>query len=109
MAEVRYHPEAPEELANLDLTERVALQHAVEKLEAYGSRLPFPHQSKVQGARDLRELRPRAGRSPCRGSYRQVARDVFVIGAIGSEAKRDPDGFRWAVRQAERRLDALEM
>ena len=36
------------------------MQHAVEKLEVYGDQLPFPHSTRVRGAAQLRELRPRA-------------------------------------------------
>src|SRR3989442_2217515 len=109
MADVRYHPEAERELREVEASERVAIVHAVEKLEAMGSRLAYPHQSKVQGARDLRELRPRAGRSPYRAFYRQLARERFVIGAIGPEAEHDRRGFRRAVDEAQRRLDSLQI
>jgi hypothetical protein len=58
--DVLFHPEAEAELAALPEPERAALDHAFEKLEALGIRLPFPHQSDVQGAEGVRELRPRA-------------------------------------------------
>ena len=60
-----------------------------------------------QGADRLRELRPRAGRSPWRAFYRRVGGDV-VIAAIGPEANVDPRAFRQAVRAAEDRLAELE-
>ncbi len=85
------------------------MERAVEKLEALGSRLLFPHQSKVRGAHDLRELRPRAGRSRYRAFYRQVAWEDFVIAAIGPESQRDATGFRQRVREAERRLGAVDL
>ncbi|MGH3697530.1 MAG: type II toxin-antitoxin system RelE/ParE family toxin [Pseudonocardiaceae bacterium] len=50
--------------------ERHALYNAVAKLQAIGPDLGYPHTSAVQGAYQLRELRPRAGRSPWRGLYR---------------------------------------
>lgn len=81
------------------------MDHAVEKLEAMGMRLPFPHQSDVRGARNLRELRPRSGRSPWRAFTGGSGRP-FVIGAVGPEAAVDRRGFDRAVRVAERRLDA---
>jgi hypothetical protein len=56
--------------------------NAVEKLTVFGPALPFPHSSAIQGAERLRELRPRAGRSPWRGFYRRLG-DVLVISAIG--------------------------
>ncbi len=108
MADVRYHPDAERELDDLDVSERAAVVHAVEKLIAMGSRLPYPHQSKVKEAQDLRELRPRGGRSPNRAFYRQVARERFVIAAIGPEAEHEPRAFERAVRNAERHLEALE-
>ncbi len=83
------------------------MDHAFEKLEALGVRLPFPHQSDVQGAEGVRELRPRGGRSRWRAFYRRIG-DAMVVGAVGPEAKVDRRGFRRAVRLAARRLDALE-
>lgn len=43
MATVGLLPDAEEELEALPLTEEVALRTVMEKLEALGSRLPFPH------------------------------------------------------------------
>lgn len=83
------------------------MQNALEKLMVYGDQLPFPHSSKVKGAIHLRELRPRAGRSPWRAFYRRIA-DTIVIGAIGPEAEADPHGFRRAVQAAAERLIQLE-
>jgi hypothetical protein len=44
---------------------------AVDKLRELGPHLPFPHASAVRGneGAGLRELRPRAGRSPWRAIY----------------------------------------
>ncbi len=94
------------ERTQLSARDRVALEHAVEKLELTGAQLPAPHQSKVLGAEGLRELRPRAGRSSFRAFYRQID-EWMVIGAIGPEAKSDPKGFRRAVKKAEERLNAF--
>jgi len=82
-----------------------ALDRVVDKLEAFGPQLPYPHQSDVRGADDLRELRPRAGRSPWRAFYRRIG-DDFIIAAVGPEAETNPTGFRRAVRSAESRLAA---
>lgn len=106
---VVYHPDAEAELAQLPPTERTALAHAVEKLEALGPRLPFPHQSKVSGSEgSVRELRPRAGRSPWRGFYDRRG-DTFVVAAIGPEAEVDRRGFDRTVAAARRRLDEIEI
>lgn len=104
---VVYLPDAERERAALPAGERVALYHAVAKLEAIGPSLGFPHSSAVQGGKQLRELRPRAGRSPWRALYRLVG-EVFVIAAVGPEAQRDPRGFARACRAAEQRLSAVE-
>lgn len=104
---VRMHPAAAQEYRLLPEREREAMLHAREKLEAVGGRLGFPHSSAVQGADRLRELRPRAGRSPWTGLYRRVGSD-FVLAAIGPEATVDPRGFRQAVRAAEDRLVEVE-
>lgn len=77
------------------------MDHAFEKLEALGIRLPFPHQSDVRGAEGIRELRPRGGRSRWRAFYRRIG-DAMVIGAVGPEAEVDRRGFRRAVRLAVR-------
>jgi hypothetical protein len=104
---VVFHPEAEHELTTLDTAARAAVMHSVDKLAALGPALPFPHQSNVQRAEGLRELRPRAGRSRWRALYGRVA-DVFVIAAIGPEASVDPRRFRRAVAVATRRLTEVE-
>lgn len=105
--EVRFHEAARVELAALQTPERRAVDHAVEKLWACGEDLPFPHTSKVQGARNLFELRPRAGRSPWRAFYRRVG-TVMVVAAIGPEARANPRGFARAVAAAQQRLAQLQ-
>jgi len=87
--------------------EKAALINAEAKLAALGPGLPYPHSSAVRGADRLRELRPRGGRSPWRGLYRQVA-DEFVIAAVCPEAEVDPRGFAAACRRAEVRLAEME-
>jgi hypothetical protein len=101
------HPDAESELVALPSAEAVAMQHGIEKLRAFGDRLGYPHSSQVKGASALRELRPRAGRSPWRGFYRRRG-DMLVLAAIGPEANADRQGFRGAVQAAEDRLAALE-
>ncbi|MGH8987201.1 MAG: hypothetical protein ACRDXC_01200, partial [Acidimicrobiales bacterium] len=61
---VVYLPDAVQEREKLPSRERRALHNATLKLQAIGSALGYPHTSAVQGASGLRELRPRAGRSP---------------------------------------------
>jgi ribosome-binding protein aMBF1 (putative translation factor) len=89
---VVFHPHAEAELTGLITGERTAILHAVDKLSALGPQLPFPHQSHVEGAQGVRELRPRAGRSRWRAFYGQVG-EAFVIAAIGPEAQVDRRGF----------------
>jgi hypothetical protein len=96
-----------EELNSLPQGERHAMQNALEKLAVYGDKLPFPHSSKVKGTGQLQELRPRAGRSPWRAFYRRIGETV-VVGAIGPEARVDPQGFRRSIRSAVERLITLE-
>jgi hypothetical protein len=104
MWSVEWHPSAVEELMRLPAHEQVALDHAVEKLAALGPRLPYPHQSAVQGQQGLRELRPRGGRSPWRALYERRG-SAFVVGAVAPEAEVNPRGFDRAVRLARRRLE----
>jgi hypothetical protein len=59
---------------------------ALGKLREIGPALGHPHTSNVQSARNLGEVRPRQGRSPWRGLYRQIGQ-VFVVGA---SARRPP-------------------
>lgn len=75
------------------------------ELEQLGADLLFPHQSHVQRAAGLRELRPQAGRSPWRAFYRRVG-DALVVAAITREANVDRRGFNRAVQVAEARLEA---
>jgi hypothetical protein len=103
---VFFHPEAVAERASLEIRERVAVDHAVEKLRALGIALGSPHSSKIRGATKIRELRPRAGRSRTRAFYAQV-RDSFVVLAIGPEASVDPRGFKQAITLAEVRLGEI--
>jgi hypothetical protein len=104
---VAYLPEAEQELNKLPGAEQAAVRNAERKLESLGPRLPYPHSSDVRGAEGLRELRPRAGRSPWRALYRQAG-DTFVIAAICPEAKQDPRGFRQACERAAARLAEVE-
>lgn len=84
------------------------MERAVEKLTVFGPYLTYPHQSAVRGAgTGLRELRPRAGRSPWRALYRRIG-DVFVIAAIAPEAQADRRGFDRAAAAAEARLHDTE-
>jgi hypothetical protein len=106
--QVIFHPDAEAELSELPLRERAAMVNAVEKLIALGPTLPFPHQSDVRGVEDVRELRPRAGRSAWRAFYRRIG-NVFVVGALGPEAESDERGFNRAVMQAMVRLHDIEL
>jgi hypothetical protein len=106
---VRYHPKAWAEADAVPAHERKAVDNAVDKLASLGPLLPFPHSSKVMGdpGGSLRELRPRAGRSPWRCIYERIG-DVFVIGAVAPEAQKDRAGFDRAVSAAKTRLAEIE-
>ncbi|MBO4205050.1 type II toxin-antitoxin system RelE/ParE family toxin [Micromonospora echinofusca] len=104
---VLVHPEADLELGKIGPRERVAILNALKKLQEIGPTLGYPHTSDIRGANALRELRPRAGRSPWRAFYRQIG-SALVVGAIGPEAEVDPRGFRRATSNAEQRLDEVE-
>lgn len=106
---VRYHPKARAEADALPVHEQKAIDGAVDKLASLGPLLPFPHSSKVMGdpGGSLRELRPRAGRSPWRCIYERIG-DVFVIGAVGPEAQENKAGFDSAVGAAKARLAEID-
>jgi hypothetical protein len=71
---VRYHPKTRAEADAVPAQERKAVDNAVDKLASLGPLLAFPHSSKVMGdpGGSLRELRPRAGRSPWRCIYERI-------------------------------------
>lgn len=100
---VIYLEEAEQELRFLPDEEVGAILHVAEKLGARGILLGFPHSSAVRGFAGLRELRPRAGRSPWRAFYGRSG-DAFTIAAIGPEAEQDRRGFERAARNAVVRL-----
>jgi hypothetical protein len=104
---IRYLEGATRERDAMPPAERVALDRAAEKLEAFGPQLPFPHQSSVRQGAGLRELRPRAGRSAWRAFYQRVG-DVFIIAAVGPEAEADLRGFERAVTNALTRLEEVD-
>ncbi len=104
---VVYLPEAEQEQARLPVRERTALHNAVVKLQALGPTLGYPHSSAVRSVEQLRELRPRAGRSPWRGLYRQVG-ETFVLAAIAPEAQHNEKKFQQACRAALDRLREVE-
>jgi len=104
---VYLHPDADLELDKLPATERSAVLNAVEKLEHLGPALSFPHSSAVRGVDDLRELRPRQGRSPWRAFYRGIG-VAYVVGAVGPEYQVSPRGFQKALVAAQRRLEEVE-
>ncbi len=102
-------PEGPSGGNAVPEHERKAIDNAVDKLASLGPLLAFPHSSKIMGdpGGSLRELRPRAGRSPWRCIYQRIG-DVFVIGAVAPEAQKDKAGFERAVSAAKSRLAEVE-
>lgn len=108
--EVKWHTKADvEREAIVDVSERVAIQNAIAKLEVDGPALRAPHQSGVKGAvgEGLRELRPRQGRSRWRPIYRRFG-EFFVILAVAPEAEIDSAGYEGQVREAQKRRISLE-
>ena len=101
--EIEYLGEAVAELTALPRGERVAMLNALDKLSVVGDQLPHPHSSQVKGTR-LRELRPRAGRSPWRALYLRIG-DRLVIAAICPEAQHDARGFARGLVVAQERLE----
>jgi hypothetical protein len=99
------HPEFDRELADVarrDQAEAGALKQAVRVLTSADDLVGFPWTSAVRGAKGLRELRPRAGRSRYRILYRRKG-DVLVLLGIAPEASTDPRRFNRACRIALQR------
>lgn len=107
---VVWHPGAETERDSIvDQREAVAISHAIEKLDALGYRLRFPHCRAVQGSDSgLWELRPRGGKSRWRPIYRRADETTFVVLAVGLEAEVDRPAFDQAVREAATRFADLE-
>lgn len=99
---------AAKERDQLPARERLAIYNAVRKLEVLGPLLPEPHSSDARGAPGLRELRPRAGNSPCRPLYCRIG-DIFIIATIAPDGATDRRGFGAACRRALRRLEEREL
>lgn len=95
------------ELDRLPAGERAAMLNAMEKLKVIGIQLGAQHSSHVNGT-DLRELRPRQGRSPWRAFYRRVGERI-VVGSVGPEALHQPKEFARAVVRASHRIASLEV
>lgn len=106
LLDVVFHPDARLELTRLSARDKEAVDNAIGKLRAAGTRLGAPHTSQIKGSR-LRELRPRAGRSAWRAVYARVGGAIVIL-AIGPEAQSNPQGFRRTVRNAATRLESLQ-
>ncbi len=106
LMEVLILTEAEVAYRTLPIAERRAMRNAIAKLEEVTGTLGAPHTSAIKGSSGLRELRPRAGRSPWRAFYRQIGNQI-VIAAFGPEAQVDARGFARSVGIAEERLAAL--
>jgi hypothetical protein len=108
--EVSWHAEAKKEHQELEAGDRVAVQHAVEKLKVDGVKLREPHQKAIMGkaGAGLRELRPNSGKCPWRPIYRQFGPRLFVILAVGPEVNTDKQGYDRAVRHAQDRVPKVE-
>jgi len=105
MWRVSYLRTAADELDSLPALEQVAIQHAVEKLEAAGVRLPAPHCAPVKGVKgSWWELRPRRGNCPWRPIYTRVGADEFKIAAIAPDGETNPREFKRACQDAAERL-----
>jgi hypothetical protein len=103
--DVVVHPHARLELARLPPREKEAVDNAIGKLRAAGTRLGAPYTSQAKGS-TLRELRRRAGRSAWRALYARVGSAIVIL-AIGPEAQSNPRGFQRAIRSAATRLADL--
>jgi hypothetical protein len=91
---VLVHPQAVKELAKLPNQREGRNGQCIEEARSVGSDA-------------IRELRPRAGRSPWRAFYRRIG-DVFLVGSIGAEAQVDGRKFNKAVKAATERINEVE-
>ena len=92
MWEVVYHTDAEAERNKLPKRERTAVAHVVEKLEALGPDLPFPHQSAVRGGKSsVRELRPRGVRG-APGAHFTAASATCLLFSLSARRQRATAG-----------------
>jgi hypothetical protein len=104
---VVWHPEAERDLKALPLQERAAILNVTGEIEAEGVIGGLPHSRKVQGAEDLRALRPRRMDCPWRVLYQRIG-DALVVGAIAPEENTNRQGFDTARDAAKGRLARVE-
>lgn len=85
----------------LDEAGQEAVDAVVEKLGVAGVRLPFPHSSAIEGAdAALRELRPKAGRSPLRIFYAfDPRRDAVLL--LGGDKSSNPKFYKRMTKRAK--------
>jgi hypothetical protein len=97
---VLFDPDAVIELATAvkSKEDKKAIFNAIDKLRQLGEHLAPPHMKPLRGASDLRELRPRQGRTNWRPIYARRG-DVYIVLAVGRH-----DEFDALVARAERRL-----
>jgi hypothetical protein len=87
-------------LTGLPAKHRAKVRQAIERLELFGPRLPFPDSSDVKGS-EFRELRTRFAGQQYRVLYLQDG-DAFVL-FVGFHKTSDRDLER-AVREADKHL-----
>jgi hypothetical protein len=101
MNEVVYTDEFGAWFEDLARVEKLAVYGVVDKLEALGLSLSYPHSSALNGtALPLRELRPNRGASPLRIVYAyDPRRDVVLI--IGGDKSGDATFYGKIIKRAE--------
>lgn len=84
---VVFDPDAAVDLAEdvKSREERRAVYNATHKLRELGERLAPPRMKPLKGEKELRELRPRQGRSPTRVLYRRFGARYVVL-AVASKS-----------------------
>jgi hypothetical protein len=105
---VNYVHAAKLELREWPDAEQTAVNNAVEKLKALGTRLPEPHCKSVEGSDGLWELRPRGGNSPVRPIYKRTGAEEFTIAAVAPDGQTNRREFGQACERAAERLASRE-
>jgi phage-related protein len=95
--------EAEKFLLSLSPKMQAKIQRSINLLEEFGFDLTLPHSKKIQGAKELYELRIKLGSDICRLFYFHWKGKVFVIlsGYVKKENKTNPNEIKKALKLIE--------
>lgn len=95
--------EAKKFILSLQPKMQAKIQRTIGLLEEFGFSLPLPHSNKIQGTKELFELRVKLGSDICRLFYFHWKGKFFVIlsGYVKKENKTNPNEIQKALKIIE--------